>query len=974
MRMRVCECAHTQPLPLLAMCLDKRTLCCWSVWGVYFPLPVFDSLFSQDTRHVGLAAMISENSPTSAEAGQLSQQLPSTITTTEEGEGAVDDCKLTSSKARLERRSCQDTGTGGASATGDASESGRLPCCEDRSLPRFRRRSALPPKPRPPSVASPQLVSKGPAGRFCVQPYTPSLRSATGMSVSPPMARTTLQTAAPGTSSSSSSSSSSPSTVPRTAGVLQDPTAPVPPPRKKRKSPGTLRSSLALTKPDPPATVATQLSLSRDPVRPPVASPRRKSVPVVGSAGRSVVAGEVCGGDGTTRAPTTVALPTTNIGVTTASGFTSDVQRGGIEQDQRKETTSGLPNDSVQSTMTCCQGSRDTSDNSVSKDTNTTTDKSLDTRPPLPPRQRKKARRGALSSPAPSPKPSRARTLPQLSQQSRVEEDVKPQGSVSASTNTETQNSKMEVNSSGDKDCVPDGENKISTAEEGDGESPQKDKDQPTTKLENKMTQSYLNGTPPSSTKRRNTVANRPTLPPKPALPPKSQALRRYSHQRPPVPRPRSGVPVIHREETKETATSARKASSQNSSPIHAFQRGLLPKSPRNLAKSSPSLLSAVNETSIGSYPATGTHEGGVVAGQRERTANSESPSHSHGRKVEPASPNRGISSIVNDRRATLPSPNHMTSHVTTPVSVPERRGSSSPGHVTTPNSTPERRGSLSHVTAPISIPERTGSSSHVTSHVTTPSSTPESRGSSSHVTSQVITPNGVTERRGSSESPSRVRVLPTPQPRAIHRHLLGKEDRTKSLLNISSLPSSPARHLPGAVPPKLPNKRRFSKCSSVSDMLEMGDGGVGGAKGPGFTREFVEELKRVTGDGVPGEISGDGEVGDKGERGDPEGAESRPLPESQQNSTKKREEEHERAKNTRLSFAKQSAASVGDFALLEAGPSDTSSCASSEGRSSVMSSEHQSLLERARHLSRNRKWCEQPEVCVCVSMCVCVS
>ena len=138
-------------------------------------------------------------------------------------------------------------------------------------------------------------------------------------------------------------------------------------------------------------------------------------------------------------------------------------------------------------------------------------------------------------------------------------------------------------------------------------------------------------------------------------------------------------------------------------------------------------------------------------------------------------------------------------------------------------------------------------------------------------------------------------------------------------------------------------------------------------AEGSKVARDVVRELKRVRGDEVAGEEGAGGgggkEGGVSGEELGPEG-----VTEPHRNLPEKRSEGSggERTKRSRLSFAKQRAVSVGDISLLETGPiqSDSSSYTSSEGRASVMSSESP-LLERARQLSKNRKWCNQPEVTV---------
>lgn len=187
---------------------------------------------------------------------------------------------------------------------------------------------------------------------------------------------------------------------------------------------------------------------------------------------------------------------------------------------------------------------------------------------------------------------------------------------------------------------------------------------------------------------------------------------------------------------------------------------------------------------------------------------------------------------------------------------------------------------------------------------------------------------------------------------------LSGTIQRANSVSQLLAPPDSPTKS--PKVPLRPPMKQKIS--SSVSDILEV-----------------VEELKSVDKTSGRRNRDGDGAANHqeaenfepRGERLEPEGAESQPT-ETQiqlQRDSKKHVEPQISAKNR--------AVSVGDIPLLlgvthhqvQVGypGSDVSSYASSEGRGSVMSSDSHSLLDRARQLSRNKKWCDQREVRMCL-------
>ena len=236
--------------------------------------------------------------------------------------------------------------------------------------------------------------------------------------------------------------------------------------------------------------------------------------------------------------------------------------------------------------------------------------------------------------------------------------------------------------------------------------------------------------------------------------------------------------------------------------------------------------------------------------------------------------------------------------------------------------------------------------------------------------------------RKASSASPKLVRS-PVKQPQNSNQPLLkGLGGRTTSV--SSSQPPKPPRRY--STPPKLPPKR-FSKSSSVSDILEVDD-----VTTSTTLRDVVAELKST---GHNGALRGNREGGvavrgeeernleSRGERLEPEGAEDQPTSESPLHSQNVKRENRLQT----LGAAKPRAVSVGDISMLaqSAVPhqqmhhptvystSDASSYASSEGRGSVMSSDtHSVLLDRARQLSQNKKWSEQPEVRVRVLKSLC--
>ena len=967
-------------------------------------LAVFDSLFSQDSHNATpLGIMISENTAGQSETREVSQRQPITTTTTTPTLRGKHTAQR--NEERPARPSSQDIGTGGASTPGDACERRALPGSrttnEGKSPPRVRRRSVVPPKPKPPPVPTRSefdtaTTAKAPgqsAARFCVKPYAPSPRMSRN---SPPMPRTTLH-AAPNTLPASS-----PNCVTDDRDSKAAP-GPVPPPRRRKNAPKSPGTSRAVLKPDPPRVVTGQPTASKEAVKPPVASPRRSSTSYR-SDGKNE---NSCNGDsvGTSRV---AVLPNADEGQP-VSGQGSNVQKDTDKHATRKEAA---PANIPESRIGCRQGSSGTGgDNSASANSSVIKQSPpVATHPPVPPRLRKKVK--GTGSPSSSPKPSRGRKLPQIPQaalkdaenvqlrvtlpQTKVSDpgtqnNAKlPRGNsntVNAGSTTNTGEVEISWNTTKEQQpppppTQPKGNNaslitKGSPSQNTIGHvthrSPPTVKQNTTGNVTNRSvkqnsTWNVTNCSPPTVKQRRSTLGNRPTpLPPKPAPPPKSLKVRRQSLQQPPVPRPRSFIPSQTQENQVTAAmTNGNSKSSplQKPSPRQSPRRGIAAPAVRNLATSSPSLLAAVHEAT--STPgASQNHQLFTKSPPIARKAGSESPiSVHHGRRAGSDSPSRVMAGVLNRRRASLPksegaSPSHVTSHVTSPGHVINSQNYVN-SHVSTPSHVTSHVSSPSHVTSHVSTPSHVSSPSHVTSHVSSPS----------HVTSHVSTPSHVTspttERRGSSSSTSshRVRVLPTPPPpQPPNSGSLSEGDRAKSLSDILNTPVSPARDLPGVVPPKPPTKR---KSASVADILEAtADTG----KTSDLAREMVKELKRVTGDGVAGEECEGGGGKEGGVRGEPEGAETQLATEVHRNSSNKRNEVGGGvAKKSRLGFAKQRAVSVGDISLLETGPiqSDTSSYTSSEGRASVLSSESP-LLERARQLSKNRKWSNQPEVCVCV-------
>ena len=167
--------------------------------------------------------------------------------------------------------------------------------------------------------------------------------------------------------------------------------------------------------------------------------------------------------------------------------------------------------------------------------------------------------------------------------------------------------------------------------------------------------------------------------------------------------------------------------------------------------------------------------------------------------------------------------------------------------------------------------------------------------------------------------------------------------------------------------PPKPLTRRRIS--SSASDLLDNSRTSVGGRVGLQKVTEEMEKTARKL-NGSSGGCDGcDGDGG--GEKIQPEeerfgdrlgGAESQPT---------ETPRPQEVGKYASFQGRQRRAASADDI-LNEAShyahmfpieASDVSSYTESEGRGSVLSAGTQALLERARQLSFNRKWCDQLEV-----------
>lgn len=860
--------------------------------------------------------MISENSELGTTVvvvttDELSREIESRITkiTTTTTALVVDDQyrKHTNIQERKERGSCRDFDAANdiakSSSAGDA--------CTWRSLlgnreadsqpRRVRHLSLVPPKPKPPIVV--QNAARDADGA----PNGTTKRRFTIQPYSPsPRSRRRSDMAATLKSSSTQSASSLTNPANNTAVVVAPP-GPVAPPRRRKSAPRIVPSSKVdlVSKPNPPATVVEQPA-SKEAVKPPVASPRRS---IKGGGGKRNENGNV---------------EKSNDGDLTLSknSGSEHIDSISIELEERKERASHLLGDISESTPSCTQG-RGAGSNSTNTCGNKTTTMA-EPRPTIPPRLRRKGRSSSpASSPVSSPKPSRAVTLPQLTttgNRENGENDV-IQRKFSGTNSSEigTQNKKDSKPQRDNNSTVsntspkthPKEKEKEGTAQDSDdyGRIPQFAK-------EEKETQFSSNGpaAPPRVTPRRNTAPNRGPLPPKPSPPPKSQTLLRQTNRRAPVPRPRSFA--LSQTPHKLTNSSTSSSPPLKQSPVHLSQEGLLPWRGNTITKSSPSLLRAVIE-----IPQDG-EELEKVGGTDSQggKAKSESPCGSPGRRLSATgNPARAIAEILKERRSTAPSQSVSPRHVVS------QSATVSPSHVTT-------------------------------------------------------SPGHVTERRGSYDTPAghRVRVLPVPLqgPEEAHKNTdnqpMTGSDHSKSVSNILSLPASPARHLPGRVPPKPPS--RFPKSSSVSDMLEMKEDEEETAveSGSDLSRDLVSESRRVKGEGEAVVATEDGwrrrkKKENEEERGEDKGVpEPKIIPDSILNLSTKRKRS-ERNRPSKSSLAKQRAASVGDISLIETVPiggSDTSSYTSSEGRASVMSSEHQSpLLERARQLSKTRKWCNQPEV-----------
>ena len=225
--------------------------------------------------------------------------------------------------------------------------------------------------------------------------------------------------------------------------------------------------------------------------------------------------------------------------------------------------------------------------------------------------------------------------------------------------------------------------------------------------------------------------------------------------------------------------------------------------------------------------------------------------------------------------------------------------------------------------------------------------------------------------KRWSSTSPSHSRALikelqNNKKVLATREGVLGDfgsiPQRAMSLSVISEPRKSPDRDQ--NPPPKPLTRRRIS--SSASDLLDNSHTSVGGRVGLQKVTEETERTARKLNGSSGG---GDGDGG--GEKIRPEeerfgdrlgGAESQPI---------ETPRPQEVGKYASFQGRQRRAASADDILneashyahMFPIGASDVSSYTESEGRGSVLSAGTQALLERARQLSFNRKWCDQLEV-----------
>ena len=811
--------------------------------------------------------------------------------------------KVKGLKEREERTQRKDFGTLSTSLD-DAAKRRALP--GKQCSPRVRKRSIIPSKPSPPPTAHFTKTNRSKGETFYVKPYSPSLRSSVVIMSSPPMVRSTVPvpTLPPRTPNTEYIDGTS-DVLTRNGTNEIETKAPIPPPRRKRstkKSPSSTRVVRLLPalphktghadktgqpehpnksghpdKPGVPDKPRPPPVKQRTPkhAKPPTITPRRRSIdPEMRISG---VGCEDYNGD-----QHTTTVTSSSIGVSSDECLV-DVVRVTSEHDLQKETVlTMLPNS--RDTITSCSDTTKDSDtlnniiNTTTMTSNLKTESGTtsDVQPPLPPRVRKRVKITGSPSPKSSPKFPRSRTVPQVSSANKSEDDqLRKQMSLVRTTEIEHNNDKTVKEVKTEEENVTKDDGVVSSPlHEGEGEqlpvrrlttqfehgvvsSPlheEEGEQLPVRRLTTRFEHiSLLTDDIPIPKIRRNTVASRPSI--KPPLPPKSVALQLRAKSKPPMPRPRSGVPVRRREE----------GLSPKGSPNHITEQRLGP-GVKNLATSTPSLATVCDEVD------------------------------------------------------------------TTPRTHPT---SSLGAEQSSPNKTQARKTGL---------------------------------GSPIHALAQQLRDN----------------------------NQLFSDERRKSIPNILSLPNSPSRIPIG--PQKPPTKRRMAKSSSVSDILDDDDFtntiAVGNRREGGeLAKQLMKELKKgvkVRQTSKNDEITNQQRNQDSlcGERLEPEGAESKPtISELHPQLPKKTKDQKKNSGSTK----QQRSVSIGDISLLVGcevnSPhsqlqmmgytgrlmSDASSYTSSEGRASVMSSENQSLIDKARQLSKNKKWCEQPEVSVCVCVCVCV-
>ena len=839
------------------------------------------------TFSVAVFASLSQQRLEIRQLGMTSVNLP---TATKSCNNEVAQGTVNSKQTLREERAAREFRTSTSSAD-NAAQGTSLPGKNSSSS--SRRRSLIPLKPSPPPTA--RVITRRERLKkttSLVIPYSPTDFSYSHIKEpgSPPMAQLRLE---PPPKSNSLSDLSRENGVCESGGIK----APVPPPRRKKK-----RSSRALkvplpARPEPPATI---LRPQEKPGKPPVVTPRKKSL-VSESDKHALDEGAVTGSSDD------AALP----GVSVSDQHTRDVSidcdlGGGIdpvsvllEKDNNCSTSIiSCNHTAVNISDVQLTTSQNNSDRVTSEENNkTAAENPARPFPPLPPKKTK------IPTSVDSPLVCGSTRANGEEVKRQVAMTFKTENSTASHANPRSSDTRDEFRRPENGSVLRSHDTNVGTlSERDDGIVAERSVQKLTTQFEEKFQPPATSG---DTTARRHTLSSRP---PKPPLPPKSPSLSQRVKQKPHVPRPRSVIYPQRSQDEYKTSNAVDLSGSQTHSPA---ERMKLQRSPKH---------STFGDNSEPKAPVkySPPHSRGLLQPAARPLATS-SPSlpalFDHPR------PDNGPT--LNDDRTQTQTQNAITS--------------CSPNHVRVLPSTPQANSRLSF--EGFGGGARTQTSSHVLSL---------------------------------HNSPVRKPTAPPTPPR-----------RSSMTDKSTSLHSSPVKNTPSHSTPA--PKRMFS---SVSNILEMNNDR--GTKGAELMRELVDELKSVKG------IERDGKMAEDSCDSPREGLRQEPTEKSPK-------------VQSAMSITKGRAVSVGDISLLigvnppqtqmgfsssnNAGvtppqhqpqtgypvSSDTSSYTSSEGRASIMSSDTLSLLERARHLSRIKKWCDQPEVCtvrpytLCMCVCVCI-